>query len=64
MVTITTLLTACSLIPLTFFDADDADAAKFYPKVDANGNCETGDKVSLPWLFFLNIFEYSCGLTE
>lgn len=46
------------------FDADDADAAKFHPKVDANGNCETDDKVSPPWLFFLNIFEYSCGLTE
>lgn len=47
------------------FDADDAGAAKLHPKVDANGNCTTGDgEVSLPLLFFLNIFECSCGFTE
>lgn len=27
-----------------------------HPKVDANGNCESGDKVSIPLLFFLNTF--------
>lgn len=38
------------MFPL-LFDADDAGAAKLDLKVDANGNCTTGDKVSLPLLF-------------
>lgn len=34
------------------------DAERFHPKVDANGNCESADKVSLPWLFFLRTIAY------
>lgn len=37
------------------------DAARFQPKVDANGNCETADKVSLP---LLNTYKYCCSHTE
>ncbi len=32
------------------------DAAGYHLKVDANGNCETGDKVSPPGLFFFCTF--------
>lgn len=52
MVAMNTPLNACSIC---FFDSDDTDAARFHPKIDANGNCETKDQVSLFWIFFLNM---------
>lgn len=40
------------------------DAENYYPSVDANGNVESSDKVSLPWFFLLNPSQFSCGHTE
>lgn len=40
------------------------DAAEFHPKIDANGNCEAGEKVSLPMLSFLVTFEKSGSQAE
>ena len=48
IITILLNVTACSVFC--------PDPPPFLPKVDANGNCDTGDKVSLPWLFFSNTF--------